>query len=418
MPRVGVVVDSSYVTVAGEPVAGTTGTAGSGRGPLEKDLIAGTSPAAYRCDAASVDWNVATVLDAGPKVSLGASANTVGQGLAAGLRSLKPGGHSRTLHDTRPVPILSRRSNVGQAPIAPRASPYQPWRCLVSRVSWIVSVDGGVDGWLLGGSESSVGRGCQHPFGRDVDLRGDDRASLPSARHWRRHPALETSRRNLTVHYPDAAQSTSHPGAPDPPQRVGPAARRGPRPAVIVGLSAAGVMLTALIIAANAFTPSTRTASHAAPATGTTIAAATTPAFCNHGRLADGNCAADNSMPDLGSTDTAAADPATVPTNMADANELYRYLVAANLPCGPPATVANPSLADTLIDCGPSVVLATYASHDLAEHQYTVLTSFGSSIAVHIAIGGNWTVSADDVQYVQQAAAALGGEYRTNTPGT
>jgi hypothetical protein len=25
-------------TVAGEPVAGTTGTAGSGRGPLEKDL--------------------------------------------------------------------------------------------------------------------------------------------------------------------------------------------------------------------------------------------------------------------------------------------------------------------------------------------------------------------------------------------
>ena len=41
----------AYETVAGEPVAGTTGTAGSGRGPLEKDLITGTSPAAYRCDA-------------------------------------------------------------------------------------------------------------------------------------------------------------------------------------------------------------------------------------------------------------------------------------------------------------------------------------------------------------------------------
>ncbi len=36
---VGVVVDLSYVMVAGEPVAGTTGTAGSGRGPLEKDPI-------------------------------------------------------------------------------------------------------------------------------------------------------------------------------------------------------------------------------------------------------------------------------------------------------------------------------------------------------------------------------------------
>ena len=35
--------------VAGEPVAGKSGTAGSDRGPLEKDLITGTSPAAYRC---------------------------------------------------------------------------------------------------------------------------------------------------------------------------------------------------------------------------------------------------------------------------------------------------------------------------------------------------------------------------------
>jgi hypothetical protein len=34
--------------ITGEPVAGKSGTAGSGRGPLEKDLLAGTSPAAYR----------------------------------------------------------------------------------------------------------------------------------------------------------------------------------------------------------------------------------------------------------------------------------------------------------------------------------------------------------------------------------
>src|SRR4051812_49494678 len=34
--------------ITGEPVAGKNGTAGSGRGPLEKDLITGTSPAAYR----------------------------------------------------------------------------------------------------------------------------------------------------------------------------------------------------------------------------------------------------------------------------------------------------------------------------------------------------------------------------------
>jgi hypothetical protein len=38
MPRVGAVVDPFHAMVAGEPVAGTTGMAGSGRGPLEKDL--------------------------------------------------------------------------------------------------------------------------------------------------------------------------------------------------------------------------------------------------------------------------------------------------------------------------------------------------------------------------------------------
>jgi hypothetical protein len=33
----------AYVVVTGEPVVGTIGTAGSGRGPLEKDLITGSS---------------------------------------------------------------------------------------------------------------------------------------------------------------------------------------------------------------------------------------------------------------------------------------------------------------------------------------------------------------------------------------
>lgn len=39
----------AHETVAGEPVARKAGTAGSGRGPLVKGRITGTSPAAYRC---------------------------------------------------------------------------------------------------------------------------------------------------------------------------------------------------------------------------------------------------------------------------------------------------------------------------------------------------------------------------------
>jgi hypothetical protein len=51
------------VAVTGEPVAGKSGTAGSGRGPLEKDPIRGTSPAAYRYCAARRGMGIACLCD-------------------------------------------------------------------------------------------------------------------------------------------------------------------------------------------------------------------------------------------------------------------------------------------------------------------------------------------------------------------
>src|SRR5205814_5296113 len=49
----------THGAVTGEPVDGKSGTAGSGRGPLEKDLISGTSPAAYRYRTSRAAWAVA-----------------------------------------------------------------------------------------------------------------------------------------------------------------------------------------------------------------------------------------------------------------------------------------------------------------------------------------------------------------------
>ena len=55
----------SHVTITGEPVAGKAGTAGSGRGPLEKDLFTGTSPVAYRYCALQIRRNLSSMMTSG-----------------------------------------------------------------------------------------------------------------------------------------------------------------------------------------------------------------------------------------------------------------------------------------------------------------------------------------------------------------
>lgn len=107
--------------------------------------------------------------------------------------------------------------------------------------------------------------------------------------------------------------------------------------------------------------------------------------------------------------------PAALPTSFATARQLVDALNANGLPCGPVDVVANPSLAETLIDCGPTIVVGTYASHSDAEGAFTVLASAlaGTNSKVHMAIGSNWTVSAGDAAYAQRAATLFSGVYRS-----
>jgi hypothetical protein len=120
----------------------------------------------------------------------------------------------------------------------------------------------------------------------------------------------------------------------------------------------------------------------------------------------------------MGDSPAASPTPAAPPpikAVYASAEELVAALNANDLPCGPPTTVAQPSLADTMIDCGPTVVVSTYASHELAERAFDLLASMGgdSKLAVHMAIGANWVVSGKDAAYVQRVAKAFNAEYRT-----
>lgn len=122
--------------------------------------------------------------------------------------------------------------------------------------------------------------------------------------------------------------------------------------------------------------------------------------------------------PSASPTPTPSPSPSTaapLPTSFSSAMQLVEALNANGLPCGPPEEVAQPSVADTLVDCGPSVVVGTYASHKLAEGAFTVLKSMAASsnIKVHMAIGSNWTVSAGDASYAQQAAKLFAGIYRS-----
>lgn len=106
---------------------------------------------------------------------------------------------------------------------------------------------------------------------------------------------------------------------------------------------------------------------------------------------------------------------ATPPSQFQDADELRDYLNSHALYCGSGDEVSNPTNATSMVDCGPDVVIAVYADHEHAAAQFEVLQALLKQInkPVHIAIGSNWTVSADDATYVQAVADKLGGVYRT-----
>lgn len=105
-----------------------------------------------------------------------------------------------------------------------------------------------------------------------------------------------------------------------------------------------------------------------------------------------------------------------LPTAFADARALVDALNANGLPCGPAVDVAAPTLATSLVDCGPSVVVSVYASEQDAAAQFDALVrALGDSgAAVHIAVGANWTVSSGDASYARRAAELFSGTYRTS----
>jgi hypothetical protein len=120
-------------------------------------------------------------------------------------------------------------------------------------------------------------------------------------------------------------------------------------------------------------------------------------------------------------TVTTPAAPVPLPTSFLSAADLVNALNANGLPCGPAEEVGNPSLADSLIDCGPTVVAAVYSSARDAEGGFTLLVNAHKGISddgdpwsVHMAVGSNWTVNADEA-YAKKAAELFGGQYRTES---
>lgn len=110
-----------------------------------------------------------------------------------------------------------------------------------------------------------------------------------------------------------------------------------------------------------------------------------------------------------------AAKPSTsTPSSFRNADELVDYLGTHGLQCGPIEHVAGPATAESLIDCGKTIVIAVYATHDDAVGQFEEQSATLAGIAkVHMAIGSNWTVSSDDPAYAKAAAGLLRAEYRT-----
>jgi hypothetical protein len=97
----------------------------------------------------------------------------------------------------------------------------------------------------------------------------------------------------------------------------------------------------------------------------------------------------------------------------ADAIDLVNDLAAVGLPCGTPERVDNPSLAQTLIDCGPNVTVATYRTHAeaIAATRALVRMTAGSGTTLYFAIGANWDVNAGSADYAHRIVDAFHAEY-------
>src|SRR2546421_355178 len=112
---------------------------------------------------------------------------------------------------------------------------------------------------------------------------------------------------------------------------------------------------------------------------------------------------------------TTEVPPPPAPKAYADAMDLVRDLGAAGLPCGPARRIDHPTNALTLVDCGPNIVIATYTDHTAASADYLRKRELlvGTSAAVHMAIGTNWTVDSDDPDYAISVAQKFGVTYST-----
>jgi hypothetical protein len=194
------------------------------------------------------------------------------------------------------------------------------------------------------------------------------------------------------------------------PQQFGPQEYRVPRPpkkrrGMLVAAAAIGAvaLLGGGVLAGLALKDAP---SSPAPA----AAPSTTSPSCDPGRLVLAGCD--------GQAAPAPTTPAALPTSFSNARELVDALNGNGLACGPSEQIANPSLADSLIDCGQTVVAAVYSQAGAAESGFDLLVNTHKTLAagapwsVHMAVGSNWTVNADEA-YARKAAGLFGGEYRT-----
>lgn len=106
------------------------------------------------------------------------------------------------------------------------------------------------------------------------------------------------------------------------------------------------------------------------------------------------------------------AEPTTPPDEFRDADELVHWLNQEGLPCAPVDHVDGPSVATSMIDCGPSIVVAVYEDHAHAQSGFDTLVAISKS-PVHMAIGTNWTVSSDQPEYAQTVADRFAATYKT-----
>lgn len=117
------------------------------------------------------------------------------------------------------------------------------------------------------------------------------------------------------------------------------------------------------------------------------------------------------------SASTASPSPTgSAPLAFASALDLAAALNTHGLPCVNPVNVASPTWAKSIVNCGRgAVILATFAGHAQASTEFDRLTG-GTAYAdvhVHLAVGWNWTVNAEDAHYAQRVASVFGVMYQS-----